>query len=297
MEFRQIQYYDAVYRSASISRAAQNLFVTQQCISKQISMLEKELGVQLLVRKQSGVTPTEEGKWFHEHASMILRMEQDIQTHYEALRKGAPNVLRVGISNGLNQFFDDTFFHSLRLSHPGQPMQVSYMWNRQIEEMLENNTLDIGLSLLPVSNPSLYVKKLFSEDLCCIVNSSHRLAGRKVVRFEDIMGERIAMADENFNTFNSFMERCQEQGITPDVYKSSDLMSIYVYVLNHNAVGFSLNTFADRFHIDQIQHVPYEDKGGVWEVCVLMRDQDRIRFERFVEPFSKGEKHVQELSP
>ena len=65
MEFRQILYFDAVYRSTSISKAAQDLFVTQQCVSKQISMLERELGVTLLTRKQNGVTPTEEGRWFH----------------------------------------------------------------------------------------------------------------------------------------------------------------------------------------------------------------------------------------
>ena len=36
MEFRQVLYYDAVYRNKSISKAAQELFVTQQCVSKQI---------------------------------------------------------------------------------------------------------------------------------------------------------------------------------------------------------------------------------------------------------------------
>ena len=287
MEFRQILYYDAVYKSTSISKAAQDLFVTQQCVSKQISMLERELGVTLLTRKQNGVTPTEEGRWFHEHAAMILQIEQDIQTHYELARRSGPDVLRIGVSNGLNMFYDDTFFQSLREAHPDQAIQALYMWNRQIEEMLENDELDIGISLLPVNNASPYVRKLFSERLCCIVNSNHRLAGRDVLRFNDILGERIAMADENFNTYNSFMARCRERGITPDVYKASELMSIYVYVLNHKAVGFSLETFADRFHIDQIRHIPYEDEGGVWDVCVLMREQDRRRFARYIEEFSQ----------
>ena len=52
-------------------------------------------------------------------------------------------------------------------------------------------------------------------------------------------------------------------------------MSIYVYVLNHNAVGFSLSTFEDRFQIDQIRHIPYDDAGGVWEACLLTKETDR----------------------
>ena len=87
------------------------------------------------------------------------------------------------------------------------------MWNRQIEDMLENGTIDIGISLLPIHNDALYTKKLFSEQLYCIVNSSHRLAGSDVLRFDDIIHEQIAMADENFNTYNAFMARCQEQGL------------------------------------------------------------------------------------
>lgn len=287
MEFRQVLYYDAVYRNNSISKAAQELFVTQQCVSKQISMLEKELGVNLLVRRQNGVVPTEEGRWFHEHASMILQIEQDIQAHYAMARRNGPNVLRIGVSNGLNLFFDDIFFQRLREAHPEHTIQVFYMWNRQIEDMLENGTIDIGISLLPIHNDTLYAKKLFSEQLYCIVNKSHRLAGSEVLTFDDIIREQIAMADENFNTYNAFMARCQEQGVTPNVYKTSDLMSIYVYVLNHNAVGFSLGTFAKRFHIDQIRHIPYDDVGGTWDVCILMNEKDKHRFKRLIGDFSK----------
>ncbi|MBQ9614455.1 MAG: LysR family transcriptional regulator [Lachnospiraceae bacterium] len=286
MELRQIQYFDAVFRDTSISKAAQNLFVTQQCISKQISMLEKEFGVALLKRNPNGVTPTEEGLWFQEHAAMILQIEQDIQTHYEMLRKGGPDVVRIGVSNGLNLFFDDTFFHRLRAAHSEQMIQVSYMWNRQIEEMIERNELDIGISLLPVQNDSLYVKKLFTEQLCCIVNSHHKLAGYETLHFEDIMREHIAMADENYNTFHSFMARCKAQGVMPDIYKASDLMSIYVYVLNHDAVGFSLNTFADRFQIHQIRHILYEDAGGVWDVCALLNEKCKNRFSAYTNDFS-----------
>ena len=218
---------------------------------------------------------------------MILQIEQDIRAHYELARRKGPDILRIGVSNGLNMFYDDTFFQQLREKYPEQPMQVLYMWNQQIEEMLESDALDIGISLLPVRNDSLYVKKLFSEQLCCIVNSGNSLAGRRVLRFEDIMKERIAMADENFNTYNSFMTRCKEKGLTPDIYKASDLMSIYIYVLNHNAVGFSLATLADRFHIDQIRHIPYEDDGGFWDVCVLIKEKNKRRFMRFAEDFTQ----------
>ena len=116
MEFRQILYFDAVFRNKSISKAAQELFVTQQCVSKQVSLLEKELGTALLLRSQSGVSPTEEGQWFHEHAAMILQLEQDIQTHYETARKASSRALRIGVYNGLNTFLTTCFSAVFRRS-------------------------------------------------------------------------------------------------------------------------------------------------------------------------------------
>ena len=72
MEFRQVLYYDAVYRNNSISKAAQELFVTQQCVSKQISILEKELGVTLFSRSGRGVTLTNDGIEFMPYARQLL---------------------------------------------------------------------------------------------------------------------------------------------------------------------------------------------------------------------------------
>lgn len=287
MEFRQIQYFDAVYRNTSISKAAQELFVTQQCISKQISMLEKELGAPLFIRRSNGIVPTAEGQWFYEHAIMILQIESDIQEHFQQVHDKDHRKLRIGVSNGLNMFYDDIFFRHLRTKQAEQPsIQVFYMWNRQIEEMLEENTIDIGISILPVCDETLYVKKLFSEPICCIVRKGHPLAKYDVLRFDDIIREPIAMADENYNTFYAFRERCNAQGVHPNVYKAPDLMSIYEYVLNHPAIGFSFEAYKKRFDLDQIQYIPYDDIGNTWDICILMQKKDMRRYKNLISEFT-----------
>ncbi len=288
MEFRQITYFEAVCRNRSISKAAKELFLTQQCVSKQISLLEREMGAPLIVRRPNGVVPTEEGRWLNEHAAMILQIEQDIQTHFERHRNGASKVMKVGIANGLNLFYDDTFFRRLQEAHPDLSIQVFYIWNRQIEEMVENGALNIGISLLPVQNTSLRVEKMFTEPICCVVNRGNRLAEYDVLHFDDILHEQIALADENFNTYYAFLERCKSRGVTPDIYKASDLMSIYFYVLNHDAVGFSLHSFAERFHVDQIRHIPYADEEGAWNVCMLMNEKDSGAYDRYIPDFANA---------
>lgn len=64
MTLQQLRYVVEVSRNGSISRAAQNLFVTQPSLSKAISDLETEMGITIFQRTNRGVTLTEEGTRF-----------------------------------------------------------------------------------------------------------------------------------------------------------------------------------------------------------------------------------------
>ncbi|MGU7774312.1 LysR family transcriptional regulator [Burkholderia sp. MR1-5-21] len=77
MELRQLKYFVGIVDAGSVSRAAQCLFIAQSALSKQISDLEQELGVQLLVRGRAGVQVTESGKVFYDYAQGILKQLDD----------------------------------------------------------------------------------------------------------------------------------------------------------------------------------------------------------------------------
>lgn len=77
MELRQFKYFLVIVDSGSLSRAAQQLFVAQSALSKQVADLEAELGAQLLVRSRNGVVVTDAGKVFYEYAQGITKQIGD----------------------------------------------------------------------------------------------------------------------------------------------------------------------------------------------------------------------------
>ncbi|ADU38477.1 LysR substrate-binding domain-containing protein [Variovorax paradoxus] len=77
MELRQFKYFVAIVDCGSLSRAAQQLFVAQSALSKQMAELEGELGTPLLLRSRNGVTVTEAGKVFYEYAQGITKQVGD----------------------------------------------------------------------------------------------------------------------------------------------------------------------------------------------------------------------------
>lgn len=71
MTFQQLQYLLEIYRSNSIRKAAENLFVTPSSTSACLSNLEEELGFPIFIRNQRGLTPTAQGQTVLDYAQRI----------------------------------------------------------------------------------------------------------------------------------------------------------------------------------------------------------------------------------
>ena len=80
MLLRQIKYFVTVVDTGSFTEAAEECFISQSAISQQILSLEKELGVQLLVRSTRRFTLTEPGKYLYSHGKKLLGETEKLKT-------------------------------------------------------------------------------------------------------------------------------------------------------------------------------------------------------------------------
>jgi DNA-binding transcriptional LysR family regulator len=272
MELKQIQYFETVCQRKSFSKAAEELLLTQQCVSKNIQSLEQELGFPLFIRSSGGVSLTEEGEYFHEQASIILQTQSNILQHFTELQNQKKSTLRVGVSHGLGIFFDENFFLGFQEQYPEIEVQVVDLWNPQTEENVINHTIDAGFTLAPIRYPELGLEHIRKEPLYCIVNDNHRFANRTTLDIEEILDEKIIMANENFNSYHNFQKICEEHHKHPITIKTYDLMSIYDYVLHSNVVGFTLKSYSHVLHFQNVRHIPLTDPKAFWDICLVYRN-------------------------
>jgi DNA-binding transcriptional LysR family regulator len=272
MELKQIQYFEAVRKRKSFSKAAEDLLLTQQCISKNIHSLEQELGTPLFTRSSSGVELTEEGHYFHEQAAIIMQTQDEVLRHFSELQNQKRSSLKIGVSHGLGIFFNEKFFLGFRKKYPEIDVQVTEFWNPQTEENVINHMIDIGFTLAPIQYPELGCVHIHKEPLYCIVNEKHRFANRESLDIEEILDEKIIMANENFNSFHNFQKICEEHGKHPITVKTYDLMPIYDYVMHSNVVGFTLKTYSKILQYQTIRHIPLTDRKAFWDICLVYRN-------------------------
>ena len=78
MDMKQLKYFLKVYELGSFSRAAQELYITQQGLNKSIQQLEKEMNTQLFIRTPQGLIPTVAGDRLRKQAEPFLGQWSDI---------------------------------------------------------------------------------------------------------------------------------------------------------------------------------------------------------------------------
>ena len=123
MYFLSCEYFVAIYRAGSIRKAAGELFITQQALSGQLNKLERELGIQLMLRT-TPVELTEAGEQFLLAATRILYIRDTLLKNLEQRRSRQSEEVRVGIlSSGAPIYFSD-FLADFKERNPQYQVQV-----------------------------------------------------------------------------------------------------------------------------------------------------------------------------
>ena len=134
-----------VARCGSISKAAQQLFISQPALSKSIKKLEEALNVRLFIRSSKGVILTPEGKLLWEYVQKAFS-SLDAAEHQLA-RMASPDAgsLRIGVSATLCRYMLLPYLSGFISAHPGIHISISCQSTNETLELLESDAIDIGL--------------------------------------------------------------------------------------------------------------------------------------------------------
>jgi len=158
MRIDQIQYVVAAHRHQSISQAAEALFVTQPSLSRAITALEKELGVQLFHRTYQGASLTPVGEKLLPHFETMLEEAKSIHALLEEEQaQDIAATLRISASASMcNNVLPDTIQY-FQQSYPNIEIDIQEEYDADIINSIAHNKTDIGfLSTAPDMNQNVF---------------------------------------------------------------------------------------------------------------------------------------------
>jgi DNA-binding transcriptional LysR family regulator len=149
MDLRQLRYFMTVAEEHSVTRAAARLHLTQPPLTVQLSRLERELGVPLLIRHRRGVDLTDAGRYLATHARRLLAEVDALAESVRQLGEGRSGRLALAFDSATAWAPLPQLLERFRVDRPDVVLDVSEETADGVLEAVRLRRTDLGLVHLP----------------------------------------------------------------------------------------------------------------------------------------------------
>lgn len=282
MTLNQLEYFCAVARHQSITRAAEALFVTQPTVSIAVRELEKEFHMRLFMHEKNRISLTQEGQEFYKYAEAMLRSRHEMISRFsDADRKP----LRIGIPPLISTVFfprlTDRFTEEM-----GIPVQLFEYGSKRARTLIDNETLDVAVGNLGFYDIGQFhsLEMLRDHYVYCVART-HRFAKKDRISFEMLEDEPIVLFNTDSVQNDVVLGRFAACGIKPKVLLHSSQLGTILNFVRGGTCGaflFSCLPVHPRDFIEIPISPAINDRFGlIWKKGVFLPDRS-LRFINFI---------------
>lgn len=232
MRLSQLLYFEAAGRLESVTKAAEELHVSQPSISMSIKELESELGVALFQRVNKRLYLTEEGRYFLSELSQILR-QLDRLTKEMKERGSDVQHLRVAVAPIIGMFIFPAVFREFRLKHPEINIVTMDANYADAKKALESGGADFAIVAADIAElPGYQILEMMQTELYFYVSKKSPLAGLTSISYELLSRQPLILMRSGSVQYERFTRIFESMGLTPNVV----LYSNQFYTIQKNVL-------------------------------------------------------------
>ena len=237
MELRHLRYFAALADELSFTRAAEKVHVTQSTLSHQIKQLETELGHRLFEREGKRVIMTEAGEGLLANVTKILReIDESVRT-VRGVGNAVTGVLRIASTPTFSASLLPHCFKMFIAKHPGVRVVLTETLAGQVEKLVEDGVIDLGIGYLPAARNAFTFEPLYIEELMLVVSDQHPLAARKRLRLAELHREALVLNTPESATRRMLDERFASVRAEPVVVAEIDAIHPMLALIRATRIG------------------------------------------------------------
>lgn len=233
MELAQLRTLIHVAELGSLSKAADRLHIAQPALSRQVRMLEAELGVRLFARHGRGMVLTEQGQEILKHATRVMAELEEIRA--AATDAGAPlrGQVAIGLPPTVADIISVPLVASFGKAHPLAQLRLVGAYTGYLLDWLHRGEIDVAVLYDPHPARSLRSQPLLLENLFLIGPPEAGFSGVRAVPFAELAGKRLLLPSTRHG-LRSIVERCgAEAGVALDVAVEADSYATLKDLVRH----------------------------------------------------------------
>ncbi|WP_052766853.1 LysR family transcriptional regulator [Sporolactobacillus inulinus] len=228
MELRQIYYFMEAANREHITQASEALHVAQSAISRQIALLEDELGVPLFSRKGRNIQLTKAGKIFLEHAERGISEFEKAEQKIKEYLNPETGLIRLGISTSLSVHTLPIVLQKFHSIHPGIDFQLHQGTVPYLIKLISQGSIDLAFaSPVPKHHERIRSSILYTERMVLLMPKRHKKAGKGPIALSQLKNERFITFRSKLSLQELFRDACRQAGFAPNiVFEGEDMDTI-----------------------------------------------------------------------
>lgn len=217
MNFYQLLYFKKVAETRSLSRAAEELLITQPAISKQIKALEDELGGRLFDRIGKKIFLTRTGEVLLLHSDRILRLIQEAKTAVHDMSEECSGEFVVGTSDHISIHRLPGVLKAYITSFPKVDLKLRCHRSETVLGMVAKNLVDIGVVTLPQISANLISRVIWKDPMSLVFPKGHPLSALKKIRLKDTVPYGMILPEAGTTTRKNIDAAFMKKRLIPNV--------------------------------------------------------------------------------
>lgn len=226
-----LRWFQQVADGVTVTEVSELDRVTQSGVSRALARLQREVGTPLLRRSGRTLRTTRAGAAFKRHVDAMLHQLDDGLAAVSQLVDPETGTVTLAFQLSLGTWLVPDLVSSFLAEHPAVRFQLNQVHDELMPSMLAQGQVDLEISSVRVTNPSVGWRRLVLEPLLLAVPSDHRLAEQSEVSLAEASAEPFIMLRSTTLLRKLSEELADGAGFSPTVaFEGDDLPTVHGFV-------------------------------------------------------------------
>ena len=263
MDFKQLRAFLTVADTGNVTRAAELLNLVQPAVSRQLRLLEEDIGTGLFERERHGMVLTGAGKALLVYARRAMLELDRARAEIGGAVDGIGGLVTVGLLPSTCDLISSPLVSAVAANYPGIRMRIAMGYAGTLQQWLETGEIDAALLYGVERSPNIHARPLLDEALWVIGAPSARLRPHKPVPLASLAGQPLILPSGPHGIRTLVDHACAVSNVALTVIVETNAMSIQKSLVlgGHGLTILPPIAFADELARKQVTAAPLCDPG------------------------------------
>ncbi len=210
MNLGQLKIFYLASKMGSLSKAAEELNVTQPAVTKGIQRLQEYYEIKLFNRFGKKLVLTDAGNALYKIAEKIFDLEIHAEDTIREFLQQKQGHIRIDASESFGAYYLPSIVNQVSKVHPNVRISANILPSGLVVENVANLNNDIGFISFPIENEKVICREILEDHMIFVAAQSHSLVNKKRLTYMDLSGQSMIVHEKgsfSYQVANDFLKK------------------------------------------------------------------------------------------